>query len=175
MYKIDRVDLINRKKECYSNMIFGSIATIYLSLAFIGGIFSFFESGVGTHSIEFRIFSIFFMFFVFIIVRYLFFSPILKLIQIKKYSHNYDYLEQKGTIYRNVMCDVKKKIEFDDGRIIYNVMVEYTGANGDVKNLKQETSYCPVFNEENPTVDILIDLENIDNYYLGFNIEETNN
>lgn len=175
MYKINKEDIIKKKEECYEKFIGGLVSLTFFIIMNLCAMFFVFKDANKYHFNEFTIWCIL-LFLIFLpVFKDTFFSNFIKLKRINKKLKEYSYLEQNGTIYRNVKCDIKKKLELLDNRTIYNVNVKYIESNGNIIILTQEISNCPAFKENDSTIDVLIDEKNINNYYLGFDIKEINN
>lgn len=108
-----------------------------------------------------------------IVIKKVLFPIILKLKKISNKLKNYRYLESNGTLLKNVPCEIKKKIKlYREESIIYSVKTQYTMPDGKVLSIEQDIKGNFNLINERKVIDILIDLENYDRYYMNFDIEE---
>ena len=93
----------------------------------------------------------------------------------KKLELKYDYLEKNGVLYRNMSYKLKYLGSTnDDNRDLFCYEVDFTLPNGSVVILTSETIKSETYYNQPQTgqIDVLIDPNNYNNYYIDFNIIE---
>ena len=91
---------------------------------------------------------------------------------IKKTLDKCDYLERNGTLYKNLPYKMEStNMKFNKIPIL-RIVVDFKLPNGSVTVLKGNPRHDGRTGDEDSTIDVLIDLNNTDNYFVDFNIEE---
>lgn len=90
----------------------------------------------------------------------------------KKTMSKYDYLEQNGRLVKDLPYCVQETGMVVKGRPVIQIVVEYELYNGSVVQLFADRLYGRQFISEYRVVDILIDPNDPNNYYIDFHIEE---
>ncbi len=81
-------------------------------------------------------------------------------------------LQAKGTLYRNLPYQMVETNIIQNSKRLWKIQVEFHHPSGQVYTLTGSPRYDGKFFDEDGFVDLLIDLDNPNNYYLDFNIEE---
>lgn len=90
-------------------------------------------------------------------------------LKVKKKIKKLKWLEQNGTLIKNLkyeLVPVKNK-----NSELMAIQVDYELSSGEIIKLTGEPKYDKNTYNANDFVDLLIDINNIDNYYINFNIE----
>ena len=92
---------------------------------------------------------------------------------IKKYKENMKKLKvlsQKGLLIKNMPYKVKPTGTVVNGKKIYAIEVQYELDNGTIIPLQSEAKYDGVLARPDGTVDLLIDPDDLTNYFIDFEI-----
>lgn len=103
---------------------------------------------------------------IFIIIGLCFIIPTEK--RVKKLKH----LSQYGTLYKNLPYQINGSNVSINGRQLPRVEVKFQLPTGEEKIYKGSPRMDFKTQDEDGYVDLLLDMENPDNYYLDFNIEQ---
>ena len=157
MYKVDRKNL---KKERNVNLLLGAVGLIFLMIGF-------FMFGDKDSSVSFSGLIIFVLFCGLLIW--------LGIDGVKKYNEKMtklDYLEQYGRVERGLEYRMEPTGTIVNGKPIFRLVVDYELDSGAIITLHSEGRYDHKLVDADGLVDVLIDPNNPNNYYIDFHIEE---
>ena len=97
---------------------------------------------------------------------------IVGILKIRKNLKNYDHLETKGVLYRNLPYRMEESNMMVNNRKLMRIVVDFAMPNGSIVIIKGEPRYDLKNNYDDGLVDVLIDLNDTSKYFIDFNIEE---
>lgn len=93
------------------------------------------------------------------------------IIKYKKKVKGYKYLEENGILIKGLSYQMVPSSMKVNRRRIMQIEIEYKKSNGDTIILHSEGRFDNKVSDEDGEVDLLIDPNNEDNYYIDFNID----
>lgn len=167
-YKLD-TDNFKSDKKLFSIFYYAGIVTIAMGIIFsiIPLLFSIVATGNDFFGITFALASISIC-----IVTGLPFILIGKY-GIKKYKKNIEklnILSQKGILIKNMPYEIKPTGTVVNNQRVYAIEVQYELDNGTKIPLRSEAKYDGILARPDGTVDLLIDPNDISNYFIDFEI-----
>ena len=90
--------------------------------------------------------------------------------KVNKRIRTINKLNTNGTLIKNVPYSLKDTFKIVKGKQILKPVVDFILPNGNHINLEGDERFDFVFSDEDGMVDVLIDLDNVNNYYIDFEI-----
>lgn len=97
---------------------------------------------------------------------------IVAMLKHKKLVKNLNYLVLNGTLVKNLEYKISKIYSRIDMTYVYYYVIEYKLPSGEVKKYRSYPTVRKKYLIEDGLCDLLIDYNNPDNFYIGFNIEK---
>ena len=91
--------------------------------------------------------------------------------KVNKRIRTINMLNTTGTLIKNVPYSLKDTFKIVKGKQILKPVVDFDLPNGNHVYLEGDERFDFVFSDEDGLVDVLIDLDNVNNYYIDFEIK----